>query len=228
MSAPLVSVVIPLFNGERFLAETIESVLAQTHRPVETIVVDDGSTDRSAEIAGSYPVTYLDQRNSGVAAARNRGLEAARGEYISLLDQDDVWLPRKLELQVRALERNPDAGLCSCRFETFLEPGCEVPEWVPNSAYVEAATSWRNSQVGTLLVRCAVFGEVGGFDAAYSTAGDVDWFLRARDAGVGVVRIEDCLQHKRIHDRNASAGRDPAERMRAFHASTRRKRAVNG
>ena len=79
MSRPLVSVVIPVFNGERFLAEALESVLAQTHEPVETIIVDDGSTDGSAEIARSYPVTYLHQENSGVAAARNRGLAVGRG-----------------------------------------------------------------------------------------------------------------------------------------------------
>lgn len=225
MSPPLVSVVIPVFNGERFLAETIESVLAQTHEPVETIVVDDGSTDGSAEIARSYPVSYLYQENSGVAAARNRGLAAAAGEFISLLDQDDVWLPRKLELQVHALARNPAAGICSCRFDTFLEPGCTVPDWVQNPAYVESDRSYRNSQLGTLLVRRALFGEVGGFDAGYGASNDTDWFLRTRDAGVAVVMLEEPLQRKRFHDQNDSSRRDPRQRLRAFHASTRRKRA---
>ena len=124
-----------------------------------------------------------------------------------------------------ALERNPSADICSCRFDTFLEPGCEVPDWVQNRAYVESDRSYRNSQLGTLLVRRAVFSEVGGFDVGYGSSTDTDWFLRTRDAGAEVVLLEEPLQLKRFHDENASARRDPSQRLRAFHASTRRKRA---
>ena len=100
-----------------------------------------------------------------------------------------------------------------------------MPDWVQNRAYVESDRNYRNSQLGTLLVRRAVFREVGDFDVGYGSSTDTDWFLRTRDAGAEVVLLEEPLQLKRFHDENASADRDPSQRLRAFHASTRRKRA---
>ena len=220
MSRPLVSVAMPVFNGERFLAQAIESVLAQTWSPVETIVVDDGSTDRSADIARGYPVTYVRQEHSCVAAARNRGVAAAQGELVSFLDHDDVWLPRKLELQVEALARNPSAGICMCRFETF-RPGSP-----------DRGASYSTGQLGTLLVRREVFDEVGLFDTSYPAGDDTDWFLRTKDLGVEFVTLDEPLQRYRLHDASMSASRDPRERsrlrLRLIHASIRRKRARQG
>lgn len=227
MSRPLVSVILPVFNGELFVGEALESVLAQTWSPVELIVVDDGSTDRSAEIARAYPVSYVRQENRGVAAARNRGIEAAQGELLSFLDQDDVWLRQKLERQVSALTRDPGAGICSCRFEMFLEPGHEIPPWA-DAGLLDG--SYRTAQVGTLLVRRDVFDKVGPFDTSYSAANDTDWFLRTRDLGVRVAVVEEPLQRYRIHSGNASADRDLIQRehMRAFWISARRKKAGKG
>jgi glycosyltransferase involved in cell wall biosynthesis len=220
VTPPLVSVVIPVFNGERFLAQAIESVLAQTWSPVETIVVDDGSTDRSADIARGYPVTYVHQEHSCVAAARNRGVAGARGELVSFLDHDDVWLARKLELQLDALARHPSARICMCRFETF-GPGSP-----------DRGASCSTGQLGTLLVRREVFDEVGLFDTSYPAADDTDWFLRTKDLGVEVVTLDDPLQRYRIHDASMSARRDPRERsrlrLRLLQASIRRKRARQG
>ena len=229
--APLVSVVMPVFNGERFLAQAIESVLAQTWSPVETIVVDDGSTDRSADIARGYPVTYVNQEHSCVAAARNRGVAAARGELVSFLDHDDVWLPRKLELQVDTLARNPSAGICMCRFETFMEPGVDA-SLAERPGSPDRGSSYSTGQLGTLLVRREVFDEVGLFDTSYPSADDTDWFLRTKDLGVEVVTLDEPLQRYRIHDASISASRDPGERqrlrLRLLQASIRRKRALQG
>ena len=230
--APLVSVVIPVFNGEGFLAEAIESVLAQTWSPVETIVVDDGSTDRSADIARAYPVTYVRQEHRCVAAARNRGVKAAGGELVSFLDHDDVWLARKLELQVDALASSPSAGICMCRFEAFLEPGAEVPDWLEEQWSPDTGASFGTGQLGTLLVRREVFGEIGLFDTSYPSADDADWFLRAKDLGVEIVALDEALQRYRIHDASISASRDPLERrrlrLRLLQASIRRKRTRQG
>ena len=112
----LVSVVIPTFNREALLRRAIESVLCQTHRAVEVLVVDDGSTDGTAVMmAATYAadarVRYLPQQNAGVAVARNRGLAAATGDYLALLDSDDYWYPWKLELQLRCLRRVQGAGM---------------------------------------------------------------------------------------------------------------------
>jgi glycosyltransferase involved in cell wall biosynthesis len=220
MRRPLVSVVMPVFNGERFLAQAIESVLAQTWSPVETIVVDDGSTDRSADIARGYPVTYLHQEHSCVAAARNRGVAGARGELVSFLDHDDVWVPRKLELQVDALARRPSAGICMCRFQTL------------GDASAEGGASYSTGQLGTLLVRREVFDEVGLFDTSYPSGDDTDWFLRTKDLGVELVTLDEPLQRYRIHAASMSASRDPRERMRLrlrlLQTSIRRKRARQG
>jgi glycosyltransferase involved in cell wall biosynthesis len=113
--APLVSVIVPAYNAGRFIDETIASALAQTYQRREIIVVDDGSTDDTADRVRRYPsIAYLRQANAGVAAARNAGILASRGDYIALLDHDDVWLPEKLEVQVSIAARHPASGLVVC------------------------------------------------------------------------------------------------------------------
>src|SRR4029079_2498347 len=105
---PLVSVIVPVYNGERYLREALESVFAQTYRAIEVIVVDDGSPDDSGTIGQSFPeVRYIHQTNQGVAAARNNGIEAARGEFFAFLDQDDLWVPEKLNVQVEYFLGHP-------------------------------------------------------------------------------------------------------------------------
>jgi glycosyltransferase involved in cell wall biosynthesis len=107
-----ITAAIPVYNGEPFLAEAIESVLAQTFRPSEVLVIDDGSTDGSAAVARRYPeVRYVHQENRGDAGARNAAIEHAQGDYIAFLDADDVWKPRKLELQVERFLAVPDLGM---------------------------------------------------------------------------------------------------------------------
>jgi glycosyltransferase involved in cell wall biosynthesis len=116
----LVSILIPFYNSERFLSETIESVLAQTYTHWELLLVDDGSVDRSTEIARAYAakspdkIRYLEHaghRNRGLTCTRNLGARNSHGEYLAFLDSDDVWLPQKLSEQVRAMEAHPEAGL---------------------------------------------------------------------------------------------------------------------
>src|SRR5512143_3730544 len=109
-SEPLVSVVMPVYNGARYLRQALESALAQTYRPLEIVVVDDGSTDETPAILAEFGtrIRALRQPNSGSAAARNAALDAARGELIAFLDADDLWLPQKLAVQVEYLREHPD------------------------------------------------------------------------------------------------------------------------
>src|SRR4051812_40148654 len=124
MTPPLISCITPVFNGRRFIGAMIESVLAQTHRPLELIIVDDGSTDRTAAIIQSYAqrhpeVRYLHQDNTGPPAARNLGVSAATGEFIAFLDSDDTWFPEKLTRQLARLVERPDIDLLMCHNELF-------------------------------------------------------------------------------------------------------------
>src|SRR5436305_1935247 len=110
INQPLVSVVMPAFNAEAFVAEGIESVLAQDYECVEVIVVDDGSTDNTSAVASRYPVKCIAQKNSGIAAARNAGVAVSRGSLVAFLDADDIWLPGKLSTQVAYLLKHPEVG----------------------------------------------------------------------------------------------------------------------
>lgn len=111
--AALISCIVPVFNGERYVSETLDSILAQTYRPLELIVADDGSTDGTAAVVARYgePVRYLWQSNQGPAAARNLGVSAAQGEFVAFLDADDLWHPEKLTRQMARFHARPELSL---------------------------------------------------------------------------------------------------------------------
>jgi glycosyltransferase involved in cell wall biosynthesis len=219
----LVSVIIPVFNGGRYLAEAIDSVLAQTYQPVEVIVVDDGSTDNSADIAHSYnDVHYIYQRNQGVAVARNTGLAAAHGAFIAFLDADDTWPPYKLKTQVDYLLQHPFIGYTIARIKNIVEPGVKYPPLVMQHILKE-------DQIGlaTIVARNEVFDSVGGFDPRFGVAEDFEWFSRAKDADILLAILPDVLLLRRIHDANISLARFEevaAKRLLIFKESIQRKR----
>ncbi len=132
-AVPSISVVIPCFNGERFLAETLRSVLAQTKIPLEIIVVDDGSTDNSAVLAESFGsiVRVVRQENRGLPATRNRGIGESRGDWIAFLDADDLWLPEKLERQVAATTEQTGAVICGSIVSSKIPPDESAEIWKP-------------------------------------------------------------------------------------------------
>jgi len=200
---PLVSVIIPVYNGARYLREALESVFAQTYRPIEVIVVDDGSIDDSGVIAQSFPeVHYIHQANQGVAAARNNGIEAARGEYFAFLDQDDLWMPEKLKVQVDYLLSNPGLGYTLTQQKYFLDPGGTLPPWFRKELFDSVHSGW---VLGTLVVRRTTFEQVGSFTTGYSAANDSDWFFRGKAAEIPMAVVPELLLLKRIHEANDSA-----------------------
>ena len=137
MARPLVSVILPVKNGERFLAQAINSVLEQDYRPLEIVVVDGQSTDASAAIAQSFElVRYVFQQGElGLGRARNLGIEAARGELIAFINSDDLWAPHKLSVQVDYLARHPEVQFTITRASFFLEPGCDIPPGFRSELY---------------------------------------------------------------------------------------------
>jgi glycosyltransferase involved in cell wall biosynthesis len=199
---PLVSVIVPVYEGERFLEAALASVSAQTYGHLETIVVDDGSSDRSAELAERRPgVRVLRQRNGGVAAARNAGLERARGELLAFLDQDDEWLPQRLAKQVEHLRAHPDLAIVRARMEVALQNGTPRPPWLEASRLTEPQPGYAPS---TWLVRREAFELAGRFDTTFELACDSDWLARASDAGLQSAMLEEVLVRWRVHGANGS------------------------
>ncbi|MBK8993570.1 MAG: glycosyltransferase family 2 protein, partial [Gammaproteobacteria bacterium] len=130
-SEDLVSVVIPAYNAAAFIERAVDSVLTQSYRSREVLVVNDGSTDRTGEVLARYgsAIRVIDQPNGGLSSARNRGIREARGEFVALLDADDRWLPEKLERQVQAMVADPGIGFCSTRALVETPEGVPAGEW---------------------------------------------------------------------------------------------------
>ncbi len=219
MSA-LVSVVIPVFNGARFIDETLRSVFAQDYRPIEVIVVDDGSTDDTPSVLARWPeVVVIRQPNGGTASARNAGIARATGAFIALQDADDLWAPDKLSLQVQHLHEHPGDGYVVAHVQSFLEPGVERPAWVTDTQLAEP----RVGGLGNLVVRREVLAAVGGFEAWDPT--DFDWSKRATEAGIAMGVVPKVLLMRRVHDTNLSYVLDGGKlRLAGLRAAIARQR----
>jgi glycosyltransferase involved in cell wall biosynthesis len=191
----LVSVIIPVHNGEPFIAEAIASVLAQRHRPIEIVVVDDGSTDASAAIvrAQGKAVRYRYQPRAGVAAARNAGLALAAGDLIGFLDQDDLWAKDKLAVLLPRLAADPRLeaiyGLTSRIVMGQREAPAPVFDW----------------HLGSALFRRSLFSLIGRFDETVRYhADDTDFFLRLRESGARIDYVDRVTLTYRTHGGNTS------------------------
>ena len=208
----LVSVILPVYNGERYLGEAIESILTQNYRPIEVIVVNDGSTDNTETIARQYEngIIYVLQKNSGPAAARNKGLSLASGGLIGFLDFDDLWSKNKLSVQLAHLADNPSVeivlGLTQpLKLQTGEEGTSEFEKWHdPFCALVLGAGVFRKS----------VFDKLGFFDETLHYGEDTDWFMRIREKGISMTIIQEVSLFYRRHESNMTL--DSAARNRYF------------
>jgi glycosyltransferase involved in cell wall biosynthesis len=186
---PRVSVILPVFNAERFLAEALQSVRAQTFRDFELIVIDDGSSDRSFAIAETFVreeprAVVVRQENRGLVAALNRGLAMARGELIARFDQDDVCLPQRLERQVAYLDAHPEVAVVGCNVTFIDEAGRVLRDFdfplTPQAAAAQLATGSPLAHP-TVVMRRAVIEAVGGYRPAFEHAEDYDLWLRVAE-----------------------------------------------
>ena len=183
---PLVSVIIPTHNHAQFLSEAIESVLAQSYLNIELIVVNDGSADHTKEVVKRYgsKLIYIYQRNRGLSAARNTGIKASRGGFLAFLDADDIWLPSKIEDQMKAIVNLKSVGLITCgNYQINEEGGIKsqiVREKHPNKADLTKNLLFKNFVSGgsNALVRRECFEKVGLFDEKLRSAEDWDMWFR--------------------------------------------------
>ncbi len=197
----LVSVVIPVFNGERHLGEALESVRRQTHPEVEVIVVDDGSTDRSVEIARAHGgrMRLLRQANEGTASARNRGVRSSRGAFLAFLDQDDRWEPDKLSLQVRALRESAESQVVFGMVRQFISP--EMPEDFRKRIRCPAhpVAGYLPSVV---LLRREAFFQVGFFSEQFRLGEWADWYVRHGRVMPPPIVLPQVVAWRRLHGEN--------------------------
>ena len=198
-----ISVLIPAFNAGAYVVEAVLSVLAQTLPPAEIVVFDDGSTDGSRSLLEGFgdKIRLLGPERLGFTGARNRLLSEARHEWIAFHDADDIWMPRKLEIQVAWLRANPDHEGCLGLSEQFLEPGCTLP---PRFRQALLGKPVAQLFIPNLLTHRSVFDRVGGFETADPSDADSDWFVRARDDGVRIGVVDEILYRRRWHDANLS------------------------
>ena len=201
---PVVSVIIPVYNGERYLAEAIQSVLAQTLVPDEIIVVDDGSTDATAQIvadlsvSASVPIRYIYQTNQGPAAARNHGLRLASGDIIAFQDADDVWVPEKLQWQLDLLCAEPPADIVVGLTQQFADAtypaSGKLPPLLPGP--------YADYHLQNKLIRAHLFSRVGLLDEALTFGEDLDWMVRAIQSGAILRPQQEVVVYYRRHAHN--------------------------
>jgi glycosyltransferase involved in cell wall biosynthesis len=226
---PLVSCIVPTYNGEAFLAEALDSILEQTFQSFEIIVADDGSSDATLAVAArSAPrVRIVAQRNSGPAAARNLGLRVASAPFVAFLDQDDRWHRGKLARQMSRFDARPELDLSVAHVRRFWTADLRAQEerWRGH----RAANALPGYITGTFLARRRAFDMVGPFDHAVRFADSMEWFLRARAQGIVSELLPDVLLWHRMHGDNlsqAEADSSRAEFLRVIKASLDRKRGT--
>lgn len=240
-NSPLVSVIIPVFNGRETICRAIDSVLAQSYREREVIVVDDGSTDSTIRVLRDYgsKIRLVEQKHAGNSTARNQGIKLARGEYVAFLDHDDFWVQEKLAVQVEILNRYPSVGLTFSNLEIVNKQGERLGStFVPS--HLRYAPSWKDLLkegavlLSSVLVRREMILKVGGFDAHLFTQHgyeDTDFFLRLReltdfhyldvclgyycyDKGHGLRQLTNLLLFARKYWNHPGLNRDSDRRLR--------------
>ena len=211
----VVSAVIPAYNASLFVSETIESVLAQTFEDWELLIIDDGSTDNTAEIAEHYckkdsRIRLLKQVNQGVSAARNAAVELTQGQFIAFLDADDRWLPQKLATHIEHLKLNPEVGVSFGRVE-FISYGGQPTGTIASGRLSNLKAEhflYNNPTITTsnLVVRREVFQQLPGFDPDMSYSEDIDWLFRVMcNTKWEIEAINQVLVEYRITERGLSS-----------------------
>ena len=206
---PLVSVLMPIHNGERYVGEALESVRAQTYRNLEVVVVDDGSTDGSAGIVARFDglARYAWQPHQGIGAARNRGVRLARGSLLAFLDADDLMPPHRIEHQATVVRDRPSVDVV---FGEAMEFVTADPGPLPGLRPASARSPLRST--GTMLIRREAFWRVGPFSVTAGGGVELDWRARAVELEIREEMLHEVVLERRLHDGNYGRGRPQARR----------------
>jgi glycosyltransferase involved in cell wall biosynthesis len=199
MTRPLISVMIGVYNAERYLAEAIESVFAQSYRPLELIVVDDGSDDGSGDVARGYgaALTYVRQENGGNGSARNHAVRLASGELFAFLDADDRFVAAKLALQFAALAADPTLDMVFGHVREFVSPELTEAQRATVRPPAPQPLPWPAPNL--MLIRREAFARVGPFSESVRVGVTVDWYARAAEAGLRSAMLPQVVLERRLH-----------------------------
>lgn len=230
MNPPLVSVIICVYNAEKYLKDAINSFLAQDYAHKELIVVDDASTDNSPKIASSFPEIQLVSfsKNIGLPRSRNIGIEATSGEYIAFLDADDLWVRDRLSRQVQFHLEHPDFKYSYSQERFFYENGIEAPNWTKKRVFQSDHMSYH---LGGMLIHRSLFDLVGDFNPEFTGHNDsADWIFRAKDQGFIGGEINEVFLHRRIHGENLSSAISMQNKylLKAIKSSIERQKKDDG
>ena len=223
--SPLVSVIVPVYNGEKYITEAIDSIIQQEYLPLEIIVVDDGSTDGTSGLIHRHDnqVRYVYQENQGPAAARNRGITESKGNFLAFLDSDDLWPSGKLKNQTACLLETPDLDVVTGHTSVFQSRDkiSKDPDVLRNGIL--------SVQLGSALFRKSAFDKVGLFDEELPCSEDQDWFLRAREKGIRIQALEITTLYYRRHENNMTdkAAADGYQLTKVLKKSLDRRRQHN-
>ncbi|GAB4027776.1 glycosyltransferase family 2 protein [Spirosoma gilvum] len=228
MQPPLVSVIMPVYNAERFVAEALTSILNQGIEAIEVICVDDGSTDRSAEIIQSFDsrVRYVYQENRGPAAARNKAFSFVRGEFVTFLDNDDLFPVYKLNHQLDQFDEDPSLEVVFGKTQyVFLDGSNPERFHFPDQTH----TVW-NILLGAGLFRTSVFHRIGLFNEELKIGEDLDWYNRAKEQGVNMRTTDEVMLYYRHHSANYTRDQDLVKStlLKAIKYSLDRRRSESG
>ncbi len=223
MNNQQVSVIIPVFNQKQYIVETIESALNQTRAPLEIIIVDDGSTDGLEEQIRTLSIPslqYCYQAHQGAGAARNKGVDRAKGHWLAFLDADDVWTSQKIELQLACAKKN-NTNIIFSNIQQFITPEYCVGRLAELTIKNEVMPGYCAS---TLLIEKAVFQQIGYFDSDYKLGEFIAWYMLMRKNHFHSCLLDEILVHRRIHRNNSSAKNKSARQdyLHLLHA------AING
>lgn len=223
----LVSVIITAYNSERYIIEAIESVWAQTYTSLELICVNDGSTDKTAELLREYgdKIIFLEHKtNKGIGAGRNTGLEVARGEFIAFLDADDIWQAGKIERQIQILRDNPSIDIVFGHMQCFISPDLPSSERNKSHCPEKPVVALTPSAV---FMRRTCFDQVGIFNPQWKVGEFIDWLARAKDRGISYEILSEVVFMRRIHENNTGIVERPnrVDYVRIAREALKRKRS---
>ncbi|MEE9386219.1 MAG: glycosyltransferase family A protein [Nannocystaceae bacterium] len=230
---PRVSVVVPMYNRERYVQAALASVLAQTRAADEIIVVDDGSVDQSCarvKALASPIIRIIRQENGGIGSARNTGIAHCTGDVVTFVDSDDLWEPRKLEQQLAAQARHPQVDLFFGHLVEFVDrasvdvEAARATKHEPRPARGTTGAAVEGWLALTMMASRASLDRVGLFSTETNLGEFIDWFHRARTLGLRSHLLPQVLARRRIHDSNTVSTENPADYLRVLRRAIVRRR----